>query len=121
MTPCENEGRRLRRRKTPTGDGDGWIYFVQCGDDAGPIKIGHATDLRGRLDKMQIGCPYLLRLLASFFIKGGVQSAESMLHERFAAHWIRGEWFACTPELLDTAEQLKSLNQEAVDRLWVSR
>lgn len=65
------------------------VYFVQEGDD-GPIKIGVANDPFARLRECQVGNPRELNLLGVYV---GGYPEERMLHRRFAAGRIRGEWF----------------------------
>lgn len=97
------KGKRRTARGTPTS---GFLYLVQCNGDDGPIKIGHAQDLDRRMHTLRIGCPYAIEQLASVWVNDDVQSIEAMLHERFASSWIRGEWYQCTPELLEVANRL---------------
>lgn len=75
-----------------------FIYFIQCGDRFGPIKIGTATDVHGRLVGLQTGCPTELRLLGDVDAEPNAPS-ERDLHGRFNTQRIRGEWFAWSPEL----------------------
>lgn len=72
-----------------------WVYFIQSGLD-GPIKIGCARSVQARLKQLQIGNAEPLHLLAA--IRGDAAD-ERQLHQRFGAHWIRGEWFAPAEEL----------------------
>lgn len=65
------------------------VYFIQCGDE-GPIKIGKSTNVESRLQSLQGASPYKLNLLAWFL---GVSADETRLHELFAKHRMRGEWF----------------------------
>ena len=54
----------------------------------GYIKIGKTTDLYARLNTIQNGCPYEVRLIAR--LRGDV---ESMLHAALVDQRVRGEWF----------------------------
>lgn len=73
------------------------VYFIRAGED-GPIKIGHGSNPAARLSGCQIGNHLPLRLLATM---PGAEAEEQELHKRFAAHRIRGEWFAPVGALLD--------------------
>ena len=73
------------------------VYFVQAGGDGGPVKIGIARDLGSRLNSLRTGCPDPIVVLAT---APGGKNEEAALHERFATHRRRGEWFAAAPELL---------------------
>jgi hypothetical protein len=69
------------------------VYFVQLQNEPdSPIKIGTTTrnGLGGRLNNLQCGCPYKLKLLAT--LRGGVRT-EQRLHRTFAADRVHGEWF----------------------------
>jgi hypothetical protein len=68
-------------------------YFVQ-GPPLSPVKIGRAADVGARLSALQVGTPHELRVL---LVLDGDREAE--LHERFARHRIRGEWFAWCQEI----------------------
>ena len=72
------------------------IYFIQ--DERGPIKIGHtAGRINLRLSYMQCSNPFQLRLLS---LTDGDETTERSLHERFAQHRLRGEWFSPHAEIL---------------------
>jgi hypothetical protein len=74
----------------------GTIYFVQS-ERGGPIKIGFTDNLKRRLASMRTHSADKLVVLAT--CKGDLTD-ERRLHERFAAHRVRGEWFAPAAELL---------------------
>lgn len=65
------------------------VYFIQEGE-SGPIKIGHTNNIRMRLYNLQPGNPTPLRLL---FMLEAPRGFERELHEQFAEHRIRSEWF----------------------------
>lgn len=94
------------------------IYFVQCGDAAGPVKIGFSADeagVRQRLSTLQIGCPYDLVLRQ---VVTGSQSDEAAIHLVFGPNRVRGEWFACTDHLdvaLRSESLARSFVQDCVD------
>lgn len=72
-----------------------YVYFIQVGDD-GPVKIGVASDPDRRRTMLQIGCPWPLRILCEINCHDAA-AYEAQLHERFADHRIRGEWFEPGP------------------------
>ncbi len=78
------------------------VYFVRSGE-AGPIKIGWAVSVRKRLALLQTGNPETLRVLA---VAPGDAELEALLHLRFDALRVRGEWFRPGPELLATAQRM---------------
>lgn len=90
--------------------GASWVYFVQCQDDNGYIKIGYTRDLARRLVDIQMGCPYEIVLLAE--IRTSEPSLfEATLHERFGQLSVRGEWFRPAPDLLEMINSLPSRSQ----------
>src|SRR5687767_8824716 len=86
------------------------IYFVQCGTERGPIKIGLSVSPAVRLFELQAGCPYPLRLLVEI---NGSFADEAALHRRFAADRIHGEWFRCSDDLWSAIEFLKQARRPA--------
>ena len=68
---------------------EGFVYFIQA-VDSGPIKIGWALNAKRRLDCLQTGCPYKLRILAQ---TPGTVSDERAMHRRFDELHSHGEWF----------------------------
>lgn len=69
-------------------------YIIRAGD-SGPVKIGRTRQMAYRLFTLQTGHYEELRLVR--LIDG---DAEAVLHHRFAALRIRGEWFRFDPEML---------------------
>lgn len=66
------------------------VYFIVA---AGLVKIGKASDCRGRLTALQCGSPVKLtlhRIVVTF----RNQDLETALHKMFAAARRHGEWFA---------------------------
>lgn len=91
------EAKRRRRRRGEV------VYFVQMGA-TGPIKIGTAVDMALRLSNLQVGNPEVLILIGTM---SGGPIEERRLHDRFARHRIRGEWFRPATELIDFAATLR--------------
>lgn len=79
VTAMENPARPFR------------VYFI---DDGTAVKIGIALDPLARLDALQTGNPRRLDLIGS--IEGDLGD-ERVLHDRFAAHRLVGEWFDRRP------------------------
>ena len=82
------------------------VYFIQCRDKNGPIKIGLAMDVEKRLAQLQVGNPYKLKVIASFYVDSKIkaQQIEKSLHKKFMKHSIRGEWFTSNIKLCAVAE-----------------
>lgn len=72
------------------------IYFIQ-NKETGLVKIGYASDVRQRFGAVQSASGSKLELLAHF---PGGKPEEQALHEKLAAHRIRGEWFAPAPAVM---------------------
>lgn len=94
--PAYADVRRRDDSRFVSVDAGGWVYFIRAGL-AGPIKIGRSHRPHARLDDLQASSAEQLELLLA--IDGGA-ALERELHERFAAHRLRGEWFAPAPALL---------------------
>jgi hypothetical protein len=96
---------------------DGFVYFIQSQDGAGPVKIGHAKRPGRRLAGFQCGSPVILRII-------GVEPAppirERALHEKFAEHRLHNEWFYPAMEVLEyiweTRNQWPMCNTEYIQR-----
>jgi hypothetical protein len=90
----------MARRAKPTH-----VYFIQAGDD-GPIKVGSSTkDVQRRLDELQVGNPYKLRILHSFWT---IRALEKQIHSVLGEHRLQGEWFEAHPFVLALGEALAS-------------
>lgn len=83
-----------------------FVYFVQAGDH-GPVKIGKAKDPEKRIATLQTGSHVELKLRD---VVPGDSTVETMMHHRFAAARIRGEWFGAEylPLVLAYADALAS-------------
>lgn len=92
-----------------------FVYFVQCGEAGGPIKIGVTQDVDQRLSRLQVGCPIELTLLASIYVDDG-EKLEADLHRRFATSRIRGEWFEGTYAVRSAAMQVAKLASRQSDQ-----
>lgn len=72
------------------------IYFIQSG---GFVKIGYCDrDPIRRLEKLQIGNPIKLRLIA---LMTGGPAEERELHDKYRHNFVRGEWFKLTREMIE--------------------
>lgn len=86
-----NRNRRLQGRS--------WVYFAQLGEN-GPIKIGQSRQVPSRLQALQTAHHEAVRLLGTI---PETDIPEPVLHDRFARHRIKGEWFKPAQEILDLA------------------
>ncbi|MBI3936395.1 MAG: GIY-YIG nuclease family protein [Betaproteobacteria bacterium] len=65
------------------------VYFVRA-VGGGAVKIGRSRNIDRRITELQDACPHKLELVGSI---DGDETVESLMHERFQAHRIRGEWY----------------------------
>lgn len=79
------------------------VYFIGCDDH---VKIGMAGSVEKRFRALATSHHRELTLLA--VIKGASGSLEFELHERFAAHRVRGEWFRLAPDIQAYIDEIKA-------------
>lgn len=85
-------GARNQMRKQPI---DGYVYILRA--ESGQYKIGRSKNPSDRLKTFSVKLPF--RVDYEIVIPSSNHKAlERALHERFAAKWINGEWFALSPE-----------------------
>lgn len=71
----------------------GYVYFIASG---GKVKIGRAKSIKARMNALQSGCPYPIRLVR--YEQGGARQ-EERYHRKFAAYRDRLEWFRVEGDL----------------------
>jgi hypothetical protein len=81
-----------------------FVYFIQAGDQYGPIKIGTAVNVTKRLESLQTANAEELRVLAFFEANPAI---EGVLHGHFRDEHIRGEWFGSAPELSEFVRRVR--------------
>lgn len=103
-----NEARRDRWQQKGKNKGElkdirarSSVYFIQCGDCNGFVKIGTSYNPRKRWEHYQVGCPYVLKFIGIMY---GSKQLEAKLHEMFRDYNVRGEWFEPVPELIEFIE-----------------
>lgn len=74
----------------PTRPKKGVVYFIGMEGDSSAVKIGFASEIKGRLSSLQTSSHHKLKVLATI---NGTAKFEKELHRKFAADHIRGEWF----------------------------
>lgn len=82
------------------------VYFIRAGNY---IKIGKADNPWKRLSDLQTANAGELEMLA--IMPGGFET-ESEIHDTFRGSFIRGEWFAATPELLRFTKRVRDKHPE---------
>lgn len=75
-----------------------YIYLIRCCEYS---KIGVATDLKKRMDALQVGNPFELYLHDAYSFEHGIWNIEYTLHKMFEGHAKRGEWFMLDGEDFD--------------------
>lgn len=85
-----------------------FVYAVGT-DWQSPIKIGVASNVERRLERLQSGNHVTLSALWESMALEDAFAVEAALHERFAEYRIRGEWFL-VPSL--NADTLKAAVEE---------
>lgn len=98
------------------------VYFIH--NENSCVKIGRSADPARRLRFLQCGAPDVLSLIR--VVDGDIET-EKWLHERFAEHHIRGEWFkfhedmltASPPEVdLPVVIQYRNSSPREIIALW---
>ncbi|ACC74073.1 GIY-YIG nuclease family protein [Paraburkholderia phymatum] len=82
------------------------VYFIAENENEDHeslrVKIGRSRDIRARLRALQTGSPYELKLMG-WIDSDNDYLLESRLHEHYASHHARLEWFTLHPgQVLDT-------------------
>lgn len=71
------------------------VYFLRAGDF---VKIGWARDVEKRIKALQTANPHELELLG---VIPGCDDVERVIHQRFNALHVRGEWYRAESSLLE--------------------
>jgi hypothetical protein len=82
----------------------GYVYFISA-DELPFIKVGYAGSPLSRVRDLQVGNPYLLKIVAAFM--GNVED-EDALHALLARYRGLGEWFRKAPPVLALIESLQA-------------
>ena len=90
---CKISGRTAKKIE------NGTVYFIHMENNLKMFKIGYSTNLKKRVESLQIGNPYLLCVYTT--IDNVSRKKETQLHHFFSKKHIRGEWFAITPDMID--------------------
>lgn len=87
------------------------VYFVQAGDERGPIKIGVSSDVDARVSSIQTGNHLPCRVLASFEHSNAVL-VEKRLHRIFEDLRLEGEWFKFDATIMDLIDAWKFVDAD---------
>ena len=83
---------------------NGVVYFIHMEGNLNMFKVGYSTNFIKRLESLQVGNPHLLCLYKT--IDNVSRKTEARLHHLFSKRHIRGEWFAITPDMIDSVCKL---------------
>lgn len=78
----------------PTKKKTGVVYFIEA-LNTGFVKIGRGT---GRLEQLQTGCPFELRLLCEIE-STNASRLENKLHKQFGKYHHLNEWYVYSDEI----------------------
>lgn len=96
------------------------IYFIRCETER-LVKIGYASDIARRFSQLQVASPHRLEIIGVMVHYD--RSNEKQLHEYFAGHRVRGEWFRLAPHIQRYIDK-HSISLEAArvvtDVFWLS-
>lgn len=98
-----------------------YVYFIKCLDDNGYIKIGVAQDVKKRLDSLQTGCPYPLKVICAIGCdnREHALATEKRLHRYFGHSRVGGEWFYGGIKIDKLDESILDINK--LDEIGVKR
>jgi hypothetical protein len=75
------------------------VYFIGNREHKW-VKIGYTGNIKSRLCAIQVSCPFKVSVLGTLKVtKDTARDSETILHKRFAANRINGEWFTLTDEM----------------------
>lgn len=102
---------------------DMFVYFIQCGGDRGPVKIGYSRNVEQRVSDLQVASPYPLVVIGKFK-SDNAEAFEASFHRLFADLHLRGEWFAWSPEfkrLVDGMNRVQEMTGDRVVNIRIER
>lgn len=73
-----------------------FIYIFEC---QGYYKIGLTDDVKKRVNGLQVGCPFDIRIVKSWR-SNDARVEERRIHQLLEAYHVRGEWFKLPDDLL---------------------
>lgn len=79
------------------------LYAIQCGVD-GPVKIGITGKLGARMSQLQSASHERLLLVG---VGEGDARDEADLHKALGDERIRGEWYRCSPRVIEAIEHIR--------------
>lgn len=94
------------------------VYFIQAGDENGPVKVGYSADPAKRVVDLQTGNHLKLTLVASVACSNA-PAGEEFLHQHLDLHdaRIQGEWFECDDKMRALIRAAKAFAKFRADRI----
>jgi len=92
---------RLSLREKGTGLSEESVYLIQHGNSVA-FKIGHGSPKK-RISTLQVGNPVPLSIVKCIEVENKVE-AEKMLHNKYKALKISGEWFLFSKKILEVVK-----------------
>ena len=81
------------------------VYFMKSGD---LVKIGISIEPTSRLNQLRTGNPNI-ELIGTMW---GGEIVEELLHNKFQAYWVRGEWFQLNEEIISYIQRNRLESRE---------
>jgi len=88
-----------------------FVYFIQAGDENGPVKIGCSENPRMRLADLQTAHYEQLVLLG---VLPGTLDLERELHRLAKDSFIRGEWYRPSPVVMMLIAQSQHIDETPI-------
>lgn len=104
------EGTDMATSNNTPNQQQSYLYLVQA--KTGPVKIGVALDLKGRVGEIQVGNHEQLSIIHHFKIanKNLAHALEYAMHEYYQSKRIRGEWYQLTLVDIDHLKQVDAMH-----------
>ena len=81
--------KELRKISKSLKQNEGYVYFISNGQYC---KIGHAIDIKNRIETLQCGSPYKLEIIKTIKSIDYI-NLENQLHNLFSKYRVLGEWY----------------------------
>lgn len=83
----------------------GFVYLIRVNNEY--CKIGMSQDVKTRLIELQVGSPYHLEVL-HIIATHHASRLELYLQNRFAEHWVSGEWYGLDDDAIASIMSISS-------------
>ena len=110
LTHALEHSKSLANQRDNLPSRHGFIYIIGVHDF---VKVGIAYNVKVRITNLQVGCPYELKLLASWATENARRD-ERRMHALWKKHEVRGEWFK-----VPIGELYAAINAETIDAVFI--